>query len=100
MFALVVLALPSLLVPGILRVRGPVAYSIGALVTAAAVVVAGAIVASVAGSHFGTAGMLILELGAAGAAIAAWRYYGRPELRKPTFRSCGSAIAMVRRNGL
>jgi hypothetical protein len=99
MLAIALLAVPAILVPGMLRVRGAPAYVVGSLVTAAAVIVAAASATSVV-SRFGTTAMLLSELVAAAAAIAGWRFLGYPQLRRPARPRPREIFATARANGL
>ena len=73
LLGLVLLAVPSLLAPSILRIRGVAAYALSGLITAAAVVVALATALSLVGSHLTLGWMLAGETLTLGTAYALGR---------------------------
>lgn len=91
----VLLAVPAAVLPALLRVRGPVAYALAALVTAAAVVVGVSTATSVVDSYT-PAGVLLGQALVAVAAVALWLRAGRPlppRLPRPSPRA---ALAFAR----
>ncbi|MFL5839325.1 MAG: glycosyltransferase family 39 protein [Thermoleophilaceae bacterium] len=76
------LCVPAVLVPAVLRIRGATAFAVAGLVVAAAEVVAISTAISW-GAHYRLGWMLAAEALAAAAAAAAWLASGRPRLPRP-----------------
>jgi hypothetical protein len=97
--ALCLVAVPAGVVPGLLRVRGPVAYALAALIVVAAEIVLLATVTSIPAAQFTTGWMLAGEGVVAIAAVAlAWRIGWRP--RRPALPSRGTVLAAARSGGV
>src|SRR3954447_23015547 len=97
--ALVLLAVPVAVVPGLLRVRGPVAYALGGLIVAAAEIVLLAIVTSFPASKFTPGWVLAGEAVAAVATVAvAWRLAWRP--RRPELPAPRTVLAAAGSGGV
>jgi hypothetical protein len=97
--ALVLLAVPAAVVPGLLRVRGPVAYVLGGLLVAAAEIVLLATILSIPVSAFRPGWMLAAEaVVAAGTVALAWRLSWRP--RRPELPARRAVLAAARSGGV
>ena len=97
--AIALLAIPAFVVPGLLRVRGPVAYALAAMLVAATEIVLLATVLSIPVSAFKTGWMLAGEaVVALAAAAAAWRLAWRPRL--PDLPTRAAALTAARSDGV
>ena len=93
LLGLALVAIPAVLVPPLLRVRGVVMNALAGLIVAASVLVAGATALSLV-DRFTAGGMLLAELVAAGGAAGAWVLLGRPRPAlppRPTVRGLWAA---------
>src|SRR3954469_22960202 len=97
--ALVLLAVPAAVVPGLLRVRGPVAYALGGLIVAAAEIVLLATILSIPVSAFRVGWMLAGEAVVAAATVAlAWRLAWRPQ--RPELPARRAVLVAARSGGV